>query len=216
MKTCTARLSESWRTCATTSSPTTSGTRLYVPYPQNTWGALVMCVRTAVDPATLMPSIRREIWSVDKKLSISEVKTMDEIVASGMARPRFSMFLLAIFGATALALAAIGIYGVVAYSVTQRTREIGIRIALGAERVDVLRMVARGALRLAAAGVVCGVVGGMALTRLMKTLLYAVNPTDAPTYFAVTALLSLVTLAAAFVPAIRAAKVDPTVTLRYE
>ena len=126
------------------------------------------------------------------------------------------MFLLGIFGATALALAAIGIYGVVAYSVTQRTREIGIRIALGAARGDVLRMVARGALQLAAAGVVCGVVGGIALTRLMKTLLYAVSPTDPRTFAAVAALLALVTLAAAFVPALRAARVDPTVTLRYE
>jgi putative ABC transport system permease protein len=153
---------------------------------------------------------------VDRKLSISEVQTMDQIVDAGMARPRFSMFLLATFGATALLLAAIGIYGVVAYSVTQRTREIGIRIALGADRRDVLRMVARGALTLATAGVVFGVAGGMALTRLMATLLHGVSPTDIRTFGMVAGLLIAVTLLAAFVPARRAAKVDPIVTLRYE
>jgi len=126
------------------------------------------------------------------------------------------MFLLSIFGATALVLAGIGIYGVVAYSVTQRYREIGIRLALGAARRDVLRMIARGALQLAAAGVVCGIVGGIALTRLMSTLLYGVSPTDLRTFAAVGGLLVAVTLAAAFVPARRASRVDPIITLRYE
>jgi putative ABC transport system permease protein len=189
---------------------------VYVPYPQSAWGSLMLTIRTAADPTTLVPSVRAAIWSLDRKLSISDVKTMDEIVDASLARLRFSMFLLAIFGAVALLLAAIGIYGVVAYSVTQRTREIGIRIALGAARPDVLRMVARGALKLAAAGIAVGIVGGLALTRLMATLLYGVTPSDARTFSMVAAILLLVTIAAAFLPARRAAKVDPIVTLRYE
>lgn len=193
-----------------------AGNTLYVPYPQNSWGTLMFCVRVSGDPAPLLPSIRAAIWSVDRKLSISEVKAMDRIVAASLARTRFSMFLLGIFGATALLLAAIGIYGVAAYSVAQRTREIGIRIALGAARGHVLRAIARGALQLAAAGVVCGMAGGMALTRLMRTLLYGVGPNDAATFALVAALLTLVTLGAALVPARRAARVDPAVTLRCE
>jgi putative ABC transport system permease protein len=192
------------------------GNTVYVPHAQDTWGMMVMCVRAAADPQQLLPSIRAAIWSVDKKLSISQVQTMDEIVETGMARPRFTMLLLATFGATALLLAAIGIYGVVAFNVQQRTREIGIRIALGAARSDVLRTVARNALLLALAGVVCGVAGGMALTRLMATLLYQVSPTDVRTFAAVAGLLVAVTVVAALVPARRAARVDPTVTLRYE
>jgi putative ABC transport system permease protein len=189
---------------------------VYVPHSQSAWQTMMLMVRAASDPTPLLPSVRAAIWSVDRKLSISEVQTMDQIVDLGMARPRFSMFLLAAFGATALLLAAIGIYGVVAYSVTQRTREIGIRIALGADRRDVLGMVARGALLLATAGVVFGVAGGMALTRFMSTLLYGVSPTDLRTFAMVAGLLMAVTLLAAFVPARRAAKVDPIVTLRYD
>jgi ABC-type antimicrobial peptide transport system permease subunit len=176
----------------------------------------MIAVRTSSDPHALAPSIRGAIWALDSKLSISDVRTMDEIVDAGLARMRFSMFLLAIFGGTALLLAAIGIYGVVAFTVTQRTREIGIRMALGAARRDVLRMVARGALTLAAAGIVCGVAGGLALTRLMSTLLYGVSPSDSTTFAGVAALLLLVTLAAAFLPARRATRVDPIVTLRDE
>jgi putative ABC transport system permease protein len=189
---------------------------VYVPHSQSAWQTMMLMVRAASDPTPLLPSVRAAIWSVDRKLSISEVQTMDQIVDLGMARPRFSMFLLAAFGATALLLAAIGIYGVVAYSVTQRTREIGIRIALGADRRDVLGMVARGALLLATAGVVFGVAGGMALTRFMSTLLYGVSPTDLRTFAMVAGLLMAVTLLAAFVPARRAAKVDPIVALRYD
>jgi predicted permease len=189
---------------------------VYVPYPQSAWGQLMVCIRTAAEPSAITHSVREAIWSIDRKLSISDVKTMDEIVDSSLARLRFSMFLLTIFGSVARLLAAIGIYGVVAYSVTQRTREIGIRIALGAARRDVLRMVARGALTLAAAGIVAGIAGALALTRLMVTLLYGVSPSDARTFSIVAVVLLFVTLASAFFPARRAAKVDPIVTLRYE
>lgn len=192
------------------------GNAVYIPHSQSAWGALQFGIRTTGDPAAVLPSVRAAIWSVDKKLTISQVITMDEIVETGMSRPRFTMFLLGAFGATALLLAAIGIYGVVAYGVQQRTREIGIRIALGAARRDVLRMVARGALALAAAGVSVGLAGALAVTRLMTTLLYGVSPTDLATFLAVAGILIAVTVVAAFVPARRASRVDPIVTLRYE
>jgi putative ABC transport system permease protein len=192
------------------------GNNVYVPHTQDSWSFLRLTVRTSGDPNALLGSIRSAIWSVDNKLAIAEVKTMDRIVDEDIARPRFSMFLLGIFAATALLLAAIGIYGVMSYAVTQRTREIGIRVALGAVRGDVLRMVAGRALALAGAGVVCGMAGAFALTRLMKSLLFGVSPTDGATFAAVAALLVLVALAASYIPARRAARVDPVITLRYE
>ena len=189
---------------------------VYVPHRQDAWRSLVLVVRTATDPNALLNSIRGQIWSIDKKLSISEIQTMDQIIDTELARPRFSMFLLGLFGVTALALAAIGTYGVMAYSVTHRTREIGIRMALGAKRLDVLRGVTGGAVRLAVAGVLCGILGALVLTRLMQTLLFNVSPTDSLTFALVPAVLILVTLAAAYIPARRAARVDPVVALRYE
>jgi putative ABC transport system permease protein len=189
---------------------------VYVPLAQDSRSTLRLTVRTSGDPNALLGSVRSAIWSVDTKLAIAEVKTMDRIVDEDIARPRFSMFLLGIFAATALLLAAIGIYGVMSYAVTQRTREIGIRVALGALRGDVLRMVAGRAFALACAGVVCGMAGAFALTRLMKSLLFGVSPTDGTTFAAVAALLVLVALAASYIPARRAAKVDPVITLRYE
>jgi putative ABC transport system permease protein len=189
---------------------------IYVPHAQDSWSSMVIVVRTQSDPSPLLPSIRREIWSNDSKLAISEVKTADRIMDEEMARPRFSMLLLGIFASTALLLAAIGIYGVMSYSVAQRTREIGIRMALGALRTDVLGMVASRALWLAAAGVICGVAGALALTGLMKTLLFGVTPTDLRTFVTVPIVLVAVTLLASYVPAWRASRVDPTVALRYE
>jgi len=189
---------------------------IYVPHAQDSWSSMVIVVRTQSDPGTLLAAIRHEIWSYDNKLAIAEIQTMDRIVADQMARPRFTMLLLGIFAAAALLLAAIGIYGVMSYSVAQRTREIGIRMALGALRADVVGMVAGRALWLAAAGVVSGVAGAWGLTRLMKALLFGVTPTDAVTFVAVPIVLVAVTLLASYVPARRASKVDPTVALRYE
>ena len=189
---------------------------VYVPHAQDSWSTLVVVLRTQSDPQVLLRSIQKQIWPIDNNLSISEVKTMDQIIDNELARPRFAMFLLGIFGAAALILAAIGIYGVMAYGVTQRTREIGIRMALGAERWDVMRLVGNSVFRLASAGVLCGVIGAALLTRLMKTLLFGVSPTDTRTFVVVSALLTFIALLAAYLPARRATKVDPVVTLRYE
>ena len=193
-----------------------AGNNIYVPHAQDPWSSMTIVARTQSDPAALLGSMRREIWSVDKQLAVTEIKTMGQAVDEEMARPRFSMLLLGIFAASALLLAAIGTYGVMSYSVAQRTREIGIRMTLGARRPDVLGMVAGRALGLAAAGVVCGVAGALALTRLMKALLFGVTPTDAVTFVAVPLVLVAVTLAASYLPAWRASRVDPTVALRYE
>ena len=192
------------------------GNNVYVPHAQDTWSAMAVSVRTRGDPMALLRSMRDEIWSVDKKLSISEVKTMDQILDTQLARPRFSVFLLGLFAATALLLAAIGIYGVMSYAVAQRTREIGIRMALGAMRSDVLRMVAGHAAILAGVGTCAGIIGALAATRLLRTLLFGVDPTDTFTFVAVPVVLIVVALAASYVPARRATKVDPTVTLRYD
>jgi putative ABC transport system permease protein len=189
---------------------------VYVPHTQDSWNGLLLAIRTQGDPQALVRSIRSEIWSHDAKLAIADIKTMDAIVDEELARPRFSMFLLGLFALTALVLAAIGIYGVIAYSVAQRTREIGIRMALGASRGDVLRMIGRRGAALAAAGVVCGVGGALALTRLMKSLLFGVSPSDPGTFVAVCAALVVVTLAACYIPSRRATAVEPLEALRYE
>jgi putative ABC transport system permease protein len=194
------------------------GNNVFLPQSQETVGfrTFMLLARTTGDPMKLAQPVRAAIWSRDNKLAIAGVKTMDAIVDGELARTRFSMFLLGIFAATALVLAAVGIYGVMSYTVAQRTREIGIRLALGAVRADVLGMVARQAMVLAAAGVLCGLLGSLAVTRLMKALLYNVSPTDTATFASGAALLVLVALAASYVPARRATKVDPIVTLRYE
>ena len=192
------------------------GNNVYVPHAQDSWGRLQIVVRAAGSPAPLVPAIRSQIGSVDRKLSISSIQSMDQVVDDDMAQARFCMFLLSIFGATALLLAVIGIYGVMAYSVAQRTREIGIRMAMGALRSDVFRLVATDAIRLAAVGILIGVAGSLLLTRLIRSLLFGVSPTDIETFVLVSGLLTLVALIAAYFPARRAVKVDPVITLRYE
>jgi putative ABC transport system permease protein len=147
---------------------------------------------------------------------MAAVATMDQLLADSLSRSRFTMLLLGIFAAVALLLAAVGIYGLIAYSVTQRAQELGIRIALGAERHDVLRLVLAQGTRLTLLGVAIGVLAAIAFSRLLSTLLFGVSATDPLTFAGVAALLAVVALAACFIPARRATKVDPMVALRYE
>jgi putative ABC transport system permease protein len=177
---------------------------------------ITLVVRTRGNPAALSGLIKNTVWSFDRNLAISEVLTMDDVVAEANAEPRFEMALLAVFAAVALILAAVGIYGVMSYSVERRTREIGIRISLGASRTDVLRLVVRQGMALALAGSAAGIVGALLLSRLMTKLLYGVRPTDPLTFSGVAILLTLVALAANYLPARRATRVDPIVALRYE
>ncbi len=165
---------------------------------------------------TLVAAVRSAVQAVDKDQPIDRIAPMSELLADSIAQPRFYTLLLTIFAAMASALAAVGIYGVMSYAVTQRTHEIGIRMALGARAADVLRLVVRNGMLLALTGVAIGLVGAFALTRLMTSLLFGVTPTDATTFVAVSVLLIVVALLACYIPARRATKVDPLVALRYE
>ncbi len=191
---------------------------IYSPYPQaDPWKRwMTFVARTQSDPGAMAQAVKQEIWKVDSQLPVTDLKTMDEVSSSSFAARRFNMLLLAIFAGLALLLAAVGIYGVMSYAVTQRTQEIGIRMALGAQATDVLKLVIRNGLTLTLLGVVIGVAGAVALTRLLATLLFGVTPTDKPTFIAVSAVLVLVSLLACYIPARRATKVDPLVALRYE
>jgi ABC-type antimicrobial peptide transport system permease subunit len=175
---------------------------------------LNLSVRAAGDPRGLISAIRRQVALVDKDQPLTSVQTMEELVGSASAQPRFTMLLLAVFSATALILAIVGIYGVIAYSVAQRTGELGIRMALGADRDDVLKLVVGHGLRLTLIGIGIGLAGALALTRLMSSLLYQTSATD-PIAFVVSALLfTVVAVLASYLPARRATRIDPTDALR--
>jgi len=191
---------------------------LYSPYtqapPWKRWMTLV--ARTQSDPAGMSQAVKQQIWKVDSQLPLTKVKTLTEVADASFDARRFNMLLLAIFAGLALVLAAIGIYGVMSYAVTQRTQEIGIRMALGAQASDVLKLIVRNGMTLILAGVVIGLAGAFALTRLMTTLLFGVTATDAVTFVTVSVVLIGVALLACYLPARRATKVDPLVALRYE
>ncbi|HEY3381435.1 MAG TPA: ABC transporter permease [Vicinamibacterales bacterium] len=189
---------------------------VYVPHTQNSWNGLSLVIRTRVDPLSALASVRSAVWSVDKKLALANVQTMQQIMDKDMAEPRLSMFLLVLFGLTALALSAIGVYGIVAYAVTERTREIGIRMALGAARLQVVAMLVWRALRLAAAGLLFGLAAALALTRTIESLLFEVKATDPAAFGAAAMLLVGIAVTAACIPAYRASRVDPVATLRSE
>jgi putative ABC transport system permease protein len=164
----------------------------------------------------LAAAARREIQSIDPEQPVADVRTMNSLLADSVGRARFSAWLLGLFAGVALVLAGVGIYGVMSYAVAQRTHEMGVRVALGAQGLDIIRMVVGHGMLLAAAGVGAGLAGALALTRLMSGLLFEVSTADPATYAALAAFLLLVALAACLVPARRAAKVDPMVALRYE
>ena len=188
----------------------------YWPYVRNAYGTMTVTVRTAGDTGRVVSSIAGLVRQLDPELVVANVKTMDEVVSNSVAQRRLTMLLLTIFAATALLLAAVGIYGVIAYSVTERTQEIGIRMALGAQRGDVLRMVVRQALVLAVAGIVIGGVGALLLTRLMEGLLFRVKPADPVTFAVVSGILAAVALLSSYIPGRRATRVDPVIALRAE
>jgi putative ABC transport system permease protein len=188
----------------------------YYPESQETSSELVLVVRTANDPQGQVPAIRHALHDLDKDLPWYGIQTLPEMVSQSSREKRFVALLLGLFAAMALALASVGIYGVVSYSVSQRTREIGIRMAFGAEVRNVLVMVLGEVLRLVCAGVVVGLLGAWALSRYLTSILYAVRATDLATYILAALLMAAVALAACLVPARRATKVDPMVALRYE
>ena len=189
---------------------------VYVSNEQSPVYFMTLSVRGHADPVPMQQSIAAAIHSVNKDQALNDIRTVDQIKELSMANNRLQTTLLAIFGTTALVLAGIGIYGVISYSVVQRTREIGIRTALGASRTSLLRMVLGRGLILTSVGLAIGLVGALGLTRLMTTILYGVGARDPATLASVAAVLAAVALAACYLPARRATKVDPIVALRYE
>jgi putative ABC transport system permease protein len=189
---------------------------LYAPFDERPFPFMRVVVRTKSDPAKLVAALKSEVQAIDKNQPIDKVTTMTELVSRSMATRRFYMQLLVVFASLAFVLASVGIYGIVSYSVTQRTREIGIRLALGASRKDVLQMVLGEGFRLAIAGIGLGLAGAFAATRVLTSLLFEVKPTDPPTFIGLSLLLAMVALLASYVPARRATKVDPLQALRYE
>jgi putative ABC transport system permease protein len=188
----------------------------YLSALQDSFGNMFVVVRTTVEPTAVAGAIRQAAAEVDKSAAVSDIRTMDHIVSNAVTQPRFNLFLLGLFSCIALLLSAAGIYGVTAYSVAQRTHEFGIRMALGAQVGDVLRMIIRQGMLLISVGIAVGLAASFALTRLLRTLLFGVSSTDPLTFVAITLLLTLVALIACYVPARRATKVDPLMALRYE
>ena len=191
--------------------------QLYIPYQQfGGVSRMDIAVRTTGDPTRYVSAIRAAVNSVDKDEPIANVGTLDDLVSSSMGQRRLSMTLLGVFAGIALLLVSVGIYGVMAYSVVQRTREMGLRMALGARQSDVLALVLRQGMTLVLSGVVIGVVCALAITRVMASQLYSVRPTDPVTFVSVAVILASIALVATLVPAWRATMVDPTVALREE
>jgi predicted permease len=189
---------------------------VYAPLRQNATSEMTLLVKSGADPAALASAIREAVQSIDKDQPLFAISTMKELVSNSVSTRRMTLVLLGLFSGLALVLGAIGIYGVISYSVAQRTHEIGIRMALGAPRRDVFRLVVGQGLKLAGIGIAIGIAGALGLARLMSSLLYGISATDFETFAGVSILLALVAVLACYIPAQRAMRVDPTVALRYE
>jgi putative ABC transport system permease protein len=192
---------------------------VFTPYAQSTepwrhW--MTLAIRTSGPSPGLVDDVKKQVWSLDRQIPVSQIQTMDDLLAVSLAQQRFNMLLLGLFAGLALILAAVGIYGLMSYAVSQRTHEFGVRLAVGAQRRDVLKLVVAEGAKLAFLGIAGGVAGALVLTRLMSSLLFEVTPTDPGTFASVALLLALVGLLACCVPARRATRVDPMVALRYE
>ena len=196
------------------------GPAIYIPIAQNTFPNaarnMFLVVRAEGEPTSLVSSIQRELRSIDQEQALFQVRPLEEVISNSLSQRRFNSLLLVIFGALAGLLAAVGIYGVIAYSVTQRTNEIGIRLALGAQQRDVMKMILGQGIRLTLIGIAIGLIAAFALTRILSSLLYGVSATDPVTFLSIPLLLTLVALLASYLPARRATKVDPCVALRYD
>jgi putative ABC transport system permease protein len=179
------------------------------------WYAFLV-LRTNREPSSMASTVRDQVASLDKGVPVYRIATMDRLLSRSVAPDRFNLFLLGLFAALALVLATVGIYGVLAFGVGRRTHEIGIRLAMGAHQDDILQLVVRQGMKLVLVGIVLGIAGALALTRLMASLLYGVSATDPATFIAVTFLLVSVAMMACYVPARRAMRVDPVVALRHE
>jgi predicted permease len=193
-----------------------AGAELYLPFSQMPMNGMTLLVRTASNPLGLAPVVRNEVWAVDRNQPIFDVKTLDQRVNDSIAGSRSLMLLLGSFALLALVLGAVGIYGIVSYSVTQRTHEIGIRMALGARAANVLGLIMKNGLALVLTGIGIGIAGAITLTRFLETLLFGVTPTDRVTFVVVSAVFFAIAMIASLIPAIRATRVDPLIALRYE
>ena len=188
--------------------------QIYLPFPQIPWGNMNLVVRTATDPHSMISAVRGQVASIDADQPVTAVRTVDELMDGSRAQPRFTMLLLGTFSAVALVLAVVGIYGVLTYSVTQRWQELGIRLALGAERSDILRLVVGQGLILTLAGTALGLIAALVLTRVMGSLLYKVGARDLTTFALAPLVFIVIALIASYMPARRAMRVDPTEALR--
>jgi putative ABC transport system permease protein len=194
-------------------------TEYYIPDTQLNFGSMSVCLRTNVEPHSIVSSVRNVVASMDRDLPIYDIKTMDEYLSATLTTPRFQSTLLQAFSGLALLLTAVGLYGVISYSVAQRTREIGVRMTLGASRVDVVRMVLKSGMKLSLIGIAFGVLLALIATRFVtsfSSVLFGVKPTDAATFAAVIGLVSVVSILACYIPAYRASRVDPIIALRCE
>ncbi|HXM33055.1 MAG TPA: ABC transporter permease [Chthoniobacterales bacterium] len=189
---------------------------VYWPHPREPYQFMNFVIRSAIDPASLSAAATREIHALDPDQPVADIRTLDQVVAKSIARPRFNTLLLAIFAGVALVLASVGIYGVMNYSATQRTHEVGIRMALGATRADIMRLVVGNGMLLTLIGIGIGVAASLMLTRVMASLLFGITATDVPTFLAVSLVLAAIALIANYIPARRATRVNPIIALRYE